>query len=70
MHERLPGEVKTVFVVGLMFPIEEQSSSTPVLGAVGSEGYLSLLGTALQSGRAVSFCFPAAPLHEGVVGSS
>ena len=47
-----------------MFPNKEEFSSAPVHGAVGSEGYSSLLGTALHSGIADSFCFSAVPLHE------
>ena len=39
------GEVKRFFLRGLMFYGEEDSSSTPVQGTVGSEGYSSLLGT-------------------------
>ena len=70
MYEGLLGEVKTFFLTGLMFPNEEEYSSTPVQGAVGSEGYSALLGTALHSGTADSFSFSAAPVHDRVVGSS
>ena len=70
MHEGFPREGKTLFARGLMFPIEEGSSWGLVQEAVGSERYLSLLGTALHSERVVSFCVSAAPVHEGVVGSS
>ena len=60
----LPGEVKTFFLRGWMFPNEEESSSAPVHGDVGSEGSCSLSGTALHSGIAGSFCFRAVSLHE------
>ena len=52
MYKGLPGEVKTFFERGCMFPNEEEFSSAPVHGAVGPEGYSSLLGTALHSGIA------------------
>ena len=58
-----PGEVKIFFVTGLMFPNEEEFSSAPVHGAVGSEGYSSPLGAALHLGIAGFFCFSAVPLH-------
>ena len=64
MYEGFPGEVKTFFVRGVMFPNEEEFSSAPVHGALGSEGYSSLLGTAFHSAIAGSFCFSAVPLHE------
>ena len=49
---------------GLIFPNEEEFSSAPVHGAVGSEGYSSLLGTALHSAIAGPFCFLEIPLHK------
>ena len=70
VHEAPPGEVEACFVRGLVLPIRQESSSSPVQVAVGSGEYLSLLGTALHSERAVSLCFPAATLQEGVVGTS
>ena len=51
-----------------MFPNEEEFSSAPVHGGVGSKGYCSPLGAALHSGIAGSFCFSAIPLHD--VGST
>ena len=64
MYEGFLGEVKTFFVRGLMFPNEEEFSSAPVHGDVGSEGYSSLLGTAFHSGIAGTFCSLAVPLQE------
>ena len=64
MYEGFPGEVKTFFVRGLMFPNEEKFSSAPVHRAVGSEGYSSRLGATIHSGIAGSFCFSAVPLHK------
>ena len=64
MYEGLPGEVKTFFVRGLMFPNEEVFSSALVHGAVGPVGCSSPLGAALHSGIAGSFCFSAVPLRE------
>ena len=57
MYEGFPGEVKTFFVRGLMFPNEEVFSSSLAHGAVGSVGCSSPLGVALHSGTARSFCF-------------
>ena len=68
MYEGFPGEVNTFFLRELMLPKEEEFSSPPVHGAVGFQGYSSLLGTAFHSGIAGSFCFSAVPLGE--VGSS
>ena len=64
MYEGFPGEVKTFFVRGLMFPNEEVFSSALAHGAVGSVGCSSPLGAALHSGIAGSFCFSVVPLHE------
>ena len=64
MYEGFPGEVKTFFVRGLMFPNEEVFSSSLAHGAVGSVGCSSPLGVALHSGIAGSFCFSVALLHE------
>ena len=64
MYEGFPGEVKTFFVRGWMFPNKEVFSSALVHGAVGSVGCSSPLGAALHSGIAGSFCFSAVPLHE------
>ena len=64
MYEGFPGEVKTFFVRGLMFPNEEVFSSSLAHGAVGSVGCSSPLGVALHSGTARSFCFSAIPLHD------
>ena len=50
MNEDFPGEVKTFFVRGLMFPNEEVFSSALAHGAVGSVGCSSPLGAALHSG--------------------
>ena len=57
MHEGFPGEVKTFFVRGLMFPNEEVFSSSLAHGAVGSVGCSSPLGVALHWGIAGSFWF-------------
>ena len=67
MYKGLPGGVKTFFVRGLMFPNEEEFSSTTVRGAVGSVGYSSLLGTALYSGIAGLFCLLAVPCTNWVL---
>ena len=64
MYEDFPGEVKTFFVRGLMFPNEEEFSSAPVHPAVCSWGYFSLLGTDFHLGIAGSFCFSAILLHK------
>ena len=64
VYEGYPGQVKTFFVRGSMFPNEEALSSAPVHGAIGSEVYSSLLGTALHSGIAGSLCFSAVALHQ------
>ena len=64
VYEGFPGELKTFFVRGLMFPNEEVFSSSLAQGAVGSVGCSSPLGVALHSGIAGSFCFSAIPLHE------
>ena len=64
MYEGFPGEVKTFFVRGLMFPNEEVFSPSLAHGAVGSVGCSSPLGVALHSGTARSFCFSAIPLHD------
>ena len=40
MYESFPGEVKTFFVKGGMFPNEEVFSSALAHGAVGSRGAL------------------------------
>ena len=47
-----------------MFPNEEEFSSAPVHGAVGSEGYSPVLGTALHLGIAGFFHFVAVPLNK------
>ena len=64
MYKGFPGEVKTFFVRGLMFPNEEVFSSSLAHGAVGTVGCSSPLGVALHSGIARSFCFSAIPLHD------
>ena len=64
MYEGFPGEVKTFFMRGLMFPNEELFSSAMVHGAVGSLSCSSPLGAALDSGIAGSLCFSELPLHE------
>ena len=64
MYEGFPGEVKSFFVRGSRFPNEENFSSAPPHGAVGSERYSSPLGTTPQSGIAGSLCFSAVSLHE------
>ena len=64
MYQGFPGEVKTSFLRGWMFPSEEVFSSALVHGALGSVGCSSPLGAALHSGIAVYFCFSAAPLHK------
>ena len=64
MYEGFPGEVKTFFVRGLMFPNEKVFSSSLAHGAVGSVGFSSPLGVALHSETAGSFCFSAIPLHD------
>ena len=65
MYEIFPAEVKTFSVRGLMFPNEKEFSSAPVHGAVGSEGYSSLLGTAsLRDSRFVLF-FGGSPPRSG-----
>ena len=64
MYEGFPGEVKTLFLRGLMFPSEEVFSSALVHGAVGSVGCSSPLGAALQSRIAGCFCFSAFVLYE------
>ena len=64
MYEGFPGEVKTFFVRGLMFPNEEVFSSSLAHGAVGSVGCSSPFGVALHSVTAGSFCFSAIPLHD------
>ena len=64
MSEGFPREVKTFFVRGLMSPNENKFSTAPGHGAVGSEGYSSLLGTALHAGIAGPFCFSAVPVHQ------
>ena len=64
MYEGFPGEVKTFFVRGWLFPNDEVFSSALVRGALGSVGCSSPLGAALHSGIAGSFCFSAVPLHE------
>ena len=64
MYEGIPGEVKTFFVRGSMFSNEEVFSSTLADGAIGSVGCSSLLGVALHSGIAGSFCFSLISLHE------
>ena len=48
MYEGFPGEVKTFFVGGLVFCIEEVFSSALVQGALGSMGCSSPLGAALH----------------------
>ena len=50
-----------------MFPNKEEVSSTTVQGAVGSVGYSLLLGTALHSGIAGSFCLSAVPCTKWVL---
>ena len=62
MYEGFPGEVKTRFVRGLLFPNKEVFSSALVHGAVGSVGCSLPLGAALHSPIAGSFCFSAAHL--------
>ena len=64
MYGGFPGEVKTFFVRGLMFPNEEVFSSSLAHGAVGSVGCSPPLGVAIHSRIAGSFCFWAIPLHE------
>ena len=64
MYEGFPGEVKTFFVRGLMFPNEEVFSSSWAHGAVGSVGCSSPLGVTLHSGTAGSSCFSAVPLQD------
>ena len=44
MYEGFPGEVKTLFVRGLMFPNEEVFSPSLAHGAVGSVGCSSPSG--------------------------
>ena len=66
MYEGFPGEVKTCFVGGLMFPNEKVFCSSLADRAVGSVGCSLPLGVALHSGIAGSFCFSAVPLHEVV----
>ena len=54
MYEGFPGEVKTTFVRGWMFPNKEGFSSALAHGAVGSVRCSSPLGAALHSGIAGS----------------
>ena len=63
MYEGFPGEVKTFFVRGLMFPSKEVLSSALVHGARGSVGCSSPVGATLHSGIAGSFWFFGVPLY-------
>ena len=57
MYEGFPGEVKKLFIRGLMFPNEEEFSSALVHGALGSQGYSLPSGDALHSVMQVSSAF-------------